>query len=366
LAIVVRNLSKKFGDFVAVDDVSFEINSGELVALLGPSGSRKSTILRIIAGLKTPDKGEIILTGQDVTNLSIQKREIGFVFQHYALFKHMNVEKNIVFGLEIQKRDKKYVKDRVNELIELVKFQGYNRHYPDQLSGGQRQRVALARALATEPKVLLLDEPLGALDAKVRDNLAQWLKEFHNKLHITSIFVTHDQNEAIEISDKIVVINRGRVEQIGQAREVYEHPASKFVASFIGQVNLLDAVVKNKQIILKDTDFILKNPTREIVKEGNVVLLIRPEDVVLNSTSVNQYALPCQIKHIHYQGSHYNIDCEVNGTKIQVVENKNSLSEGRWKENQPAYISFQSFRVFHAEEGHESVREKLKTLGYIE
>ncbi len=366
MAIVVKNLNKRFGDFIAVDDVSFEVNSGELVALLGPSGSGKSTILRIIAGLETPDSGEIYLTGQDVTRLSIQKRQIGFVFQHYALFKHMNIEKNIAFGLEVQKREKKYIKDRVNELIELVKLQGYNHHYPDQLSGGQRQRVALARALATEPKVLLLDEPFGALDAKVRDNLAQWLKEFHNKLNITSIFVTHDQNEAIEISDKIVVINRGRVEQIGQAREVYEHPASKFVASFIGQVNLLDAVVKNKQIILKNSDFVLKNPTREIEKDGNVVLLIRPEDVILNTNRNNQYSLPCQIKHIHYQGSHYNIDCEVNGTNIQVVENKNNLNEGLWKENQPAFLSFQTYRVFHAEEGHETVHEKLKALGYIE
>ena len=226
MTIAVRNIAKHFGSFCAVDNVSFNVEEGELVALLGPSGSGKSTILRIIAGLETPDLGEVFITGRNVTELTAQQRKVGFVFQHYALFKHMTVEKNIAFGLEIQKRPKQEIAAKVSELINLVKLQGYEKHYPSQLSGGQRQRVALARTLATEPAVLLLDEPFGALDMKVRQNLAAWLKELHDKLHITSVFVTHDQSEAIEISDKIVVINRGRVEQMGNAHDVYEHPGS--------------------------------------------------------------------------------------------------------------------------------------------
>ena len=190
MGISVQNISKRYGDFFAVNDVSFDINKGELVALLGPSGSGKSTILRIIAGLEIPDSGQVSLSGMDVTNISTQKRDIGFVFQHYALFKHMTVEKNIAFGLEIRKKNKQFIQQKVLELIDLVKLSGYEKHFPDQLSGGQRQRVALARALAAEPQVLLLDEPFGALDAKVRDNLAQWICEFHDQQQITSVFVT--------------------------------------------------------------------------------------------------------------------------------------------------------------------------------
>ncbi|MCK5739732.1 sulfate ABC transporter ATP-binding protein, partial [bacterium] len=293
VGIIVQNLCKKFGDFVAVDNVSFKVQPGELVALLGPSGSGKSTILRVIAGLEKPDSGEIFLTGNSVTHQSIQKRKIGFVFQHYALFRHMTIEKNIAFGLEIRKRDKKYIHIKVYELLELVKLQGYANHYPDQLSGGQRQRVALARALAAEPRVLLLDEPFGALDAKVRDNLAQWLKEFHKKLNITSIFVTHDQNEAIEISDKIVVINHGRVEQVGNAKEVYEHPVSKFVASFIGQVNLLDAEYKNNRLYLKGCDIELDSSgVVEKDTSGNVVLIARPEDIHMSTRPISSFSIP--------------------------------------------------------------------------
>jgi len=384
MGIVVQNLCKRFGAFVAVDNVSFEVQAGELVALLGPSGSGKSTILRIIAGLERPDSGEIYLTGKDVTSLSTQKRKIGFVFQHYALFKHMTVEKNIAFGMEVQKHKKEYIKEKIEELVNLVRLQGYEKHYPDQLSGGQRQRVALARALAVEPKVLLLDEPFGALDAKVRDNLAQWLQEFHKKLNITSIFVTHDQNEAIKISDRIVVINRGRVEQVGAAKEVYEHPRSKFVASFIGQVNLLDAVVKKNQIFIKDTDYIIDNnpltlplnkggqggckkgENNDLLNEGDVVLLIRPENIELNGEPKSQRDLPCLITRIHYQGSHYKIDCAINGMSVTVIENKHNIPQGQWHENQRVFLSFRSFRIFRAEEGHERIHEKLKELGYIE
>ena len=239
MGIVVENVSKQFGSFQAVDDVSLKIKSGSLVALLGPSGSGKSTLLRLIAGLEMPDSGRILLTGKDATNQSVQERNIGFVFQHYALFKHMTVRQNIAFGLEIRKGAKGKSKARVEELLELVQLSGLGDRYPSQLSGGQRQRVALARALAVEPKVLLLDEPFGALDAKVRKDLRAWLRRLHDEVHVTTVFVTHDQEEAMEVSDEIVVMNKGRVEQVGTPAEIYDHPASAFVMSFIGPVNIL-------------------------------------------------------------------------------------------------------------------------------
>lgn len=239
MGIVVDNVSKQFGSFRAVDQVDLEIKTGSLVALLGPSGSGKSTLLRLIAGLETPDSGRILLTGKDATHESVQDRNIGFVFQHYALFKHLTVRRNIAFGMEIRKMPKGRVKARVEELLELVQLKGMGDRYPSQLSGGQRQRVALARALAVEPKVLLLDEPFGALDAKVRKDLRVWLRRLHDEVHVTTVFVTHDQEEAMEVSDEIVVMNNGKVEQIGTPAQIYDNPASAFVMSFIGPVNVL-------------------------------------------------------------------------------------------------------------------------------
>ncbi len=364
MAIAVRNIAKYFGSFCAVDDVSFNVEEGELVALLGPSGSGKSTILRIIAGLETPDRGEVFITGRNVTELTAQQRKVGFVFQHYALFKHMTVAKNIAFGLEIQKRPKQVIAAKVSELIGLVKLQGYEKHYPSQLSGGQRQRVALARTIATEPAVLLLDEPFGALDMKVRQNLATWLKELHDKLNITSVFVTHDQSEAIEISDKIVVINRGRVEQMGDAHDVYEHPGSKFVASFIGQVNVIDASILENRIMIKDTRLSIDN-TSDIPNGSDIVLLIRPEDITLEEKS-GERCLPCVIKQIHYRGSFYELDLDIGGCSIKALENKNSFKKERWSENQPAFMQVKHYKVFETEEGHSIIREQLRQLGYIE
>jgi sulfate transport system ATP-binding protein len=235
--IEVRNISKRFGDFRALDDVSIDVDSGSLTALLGPSGSGKSTLLRIIAGLEWPDEGEIKLAGEDATPLTPQKRGVGFVFQHYAAFKHMTVRDNIAFGLKIRKRPKGDVTRRVDELLELVQLQGFGNRYPAQLSGGQRQRMALARALAPEPKVLLLDEPFGALDARVRAELRVWLRRLHEETHTTTVFVTHDQEEAMEVADKVVVMNQGRVEQVAGPRELYDSPANPFVMSFVGQAN---------------------------------------------------------------------------------------------------------------------------------
>ena len=241
MGIVVENVNKRFGDFLALDNINLEVKTGSLVALLGPSGSGKSTLLRLIAGLETPDRGKIFLTGKDATDQDVRDRNIGFVFQHYALFKHMTVRQNIGFGLEIRKQPKTKIADRVEELLELIQLKGLGNRYPSQLSGGQRQRVALARALAVEPKVLLLDEPFGALDAKVRKELRAWLRRLHDEVHVTSVFVTHDQEEAMEVSDEIVVMNKGKIEQIGTPAEVYDNPATPFLMSFIGPVNLLPA-----------------------------------------------------------------------------------------------------------------------------
>jgi len=239
VGIEVRSLSKRYGSFQAVKDVSFEVVAGQLVALLGPSGSGKSTILRIIAGLETADTGGVVLTGEDATRLPVQERGVGFVFQHYALFRHMTVRDNIAFGLKVRKLPKSAIKARVDELLDLVQLAGYAGRYPSQLSGGQRQRVALARALAPRPKVLLLDEPFGALDAKVRDELRSWLRKLHDEVHVTSLFVTHDQREAFEVADQIVVLNEGKVQQVGPPQNLYERPISPFVAQFLGQVNIL-------------------------------------------------------------------------------------------------------------------------------
>lgn len=239
MTIVANQICKKFGTFTALDNINLTVKEGCLVALLGPSGSGKSTLLRVIAGLETPDSGNILIDGQDTTHLDIRKRNIGFVFQHYALFKHLTIRQNIAFGLEIRKRPRQVVKQRVEELIDLIQLQGLGDRYPSQLSGGQRQRVALARALAVQPQVLLLDEPFGALDAKVRQELRAWLRRLHDEVHVTSVFVTHDQEEAMEVADEIVVMNEGRIEQIGTPATVYDHPATPFVMRFIGPVNVL-------------------------------------------------------------------------------------------------------------------------------
>jgi sulfate transport system ATP-binding protein len=236
MSIEIRNIGKQFGDFVALDDVTVSIPTGQLTALLGPSGGGKSTLLRIIAGLEQSDVGSIEIEGRDATNLSPQKRNVGFVFQHYAAFKHLSVARNVAFGLEIRKRPKDEIADRVQELLKLVHLEQFADRLPAQLSGGQRQRMALARALAVQPSVLLLDEPFGALDAKVRKELRDWLRKLHDEIPVTTVFVTHDQEEALEVADEIVVINDGRIEQVGTPDDLYDRPANAFVMSFLGPV----------------------------------------------------------------------------------------------------------------------------------
>ncbi|BAH49237.1 sulfate/molybdate ABC transporter ATP-binding protein [Rhodococcus opacus] len=238
--ITVTGARKNYGSFAALDDVSIDIPSGSLTALLGPSGSGKSTLLRSIAGLEALDSGTVVIGGNDVTNISPQKRDIGFVFQHYAAFKHMTVRDNVAFGLKIRKRPKPEIDKKVNELLEIVGLDGFQHRYPAQLSGGQRQRMALARALAVDPKVLLLDEPFGALDAKVRTDLRTWLRRLHDEVHVTTVLVTHDQEEALDVADRIAVLNKGRIEQIGEPEDLYDRPRNDFVMSFLGSVAKLN------------------------------------------------------------------------------------------------------------------------------
>jgi sulfate/thiosulfate transport system ATP-binding protein len=252
MSIAVRQVSKRFGSFVALEEVSLAIASNTLTALLGPSGSGKSTLLRVIAGLEAPDSGEVSILGDDVTGIPPQRRGVGFVFQHYAAFKHLTVHDNVAFGLKIRKRPKAEIRDRVGELLQLVQLEGFADRYPAQLSGGQRQRMALARALAVEPKVLLLDEPFGALDAQVRKDLRGWLRRLHEDVPVTTVLVTHDQEEAMEVADRVAVMNEGRIEQTGKPRDLYEHPANEFVMGFVGAVNRLgDSFVRPHDVEIR-------------------------------------------------------------------------------------------------------------------
>jgi sulfate/thiosulfate transport system ATP-binding protein len=268
MSIHVESVSKRFGDFVALDEVSLEVPGGSLTALLGPSGSGKSTLLRVIAGLEPPDTGSVSLSGADVTRVPPQGRGVGFVFQHYAAFRHMTVWDNVAFGLQVRRRPAAEVRARVSELLRLVQLEGYAGQYPSQLSGGQRQRMALARALAVRPSVLLLDEPFGALDARVRKELREWLRRLHEEVSVTTVLVTHDQEEAMEIADRVVVLDRGRVQQVGTPRALYEHPANAFVMSFVGPVNQLDgAFVRPHDVVIHPNPPWPARPAREAVVE---------------------------------------------------------------------------------------------------
>ncbi|HNA59799.1 MAG TPA: sulfate ABC transporter ATP-binding protein [Elusimicrobiota bacterium] len=280
MSIEVRGLTKRFGAFKAVDDVSFRLESGSLVALLGPSGSGKSTLLRMIAGLERPDAGDILLTGEEATTQSARQRNVGFVFQHYALFKHMTIWDNIAFGLAVRGTPGEEIRERVRELLKLVQLEGYENRFPSQLSGGQRQRVALARALAPRPRVLLLDEPFGALDAKVRDELRGWIRRLHEEAHVTTLFVTHDQQEAMEISGKILVMAQGRIEQEGTPFEIFDHPATQFVAQFVGETNHVDSVISQPELALWGPfRFTVAGPA----VGAQVRIYFRPNDVYLSS-----------------------------------------------------------------------------------
>ncbi|OEF96510.1 sulfate/molybdate ABC transporter ATP-binding protein [Desulfuribacillus alkaliarsenatis] len=302
--VIVRNLNKKFGSFHAAKDVSFDIKKGKLIGLLGPSGGGKTTILRMLAGLEIPCSGDILFHGKSVINSAPQERGIGFVFQNYALFRHMTVFQNIAFGLTIQKKDKKTIANKVNALLELTGLQGLENRYPHQLSGGQRQRVAFARALAPEPQLLLLDEPFAAIDAKVRKELRTWLKEMIQRLGITSIFVTHDQEEAIEIADEIIIINQGRVEQVGTPMQIYKHPRSAFVANFIGESNTIRNIEEWKGFS-KFT--------------GLGAAMVRPEnvEVLTHEEVVRADTLPRGVvSNVIFKGSNWQVEVNIEGTTV--------------------------------------------------
>jgi len=277
MSIEVHGIGKRFGDFVALDDINLTVQPGALTALLGPSGGGKSTLLRIIAGLEKPDTGSVQIDGIDATRLPPQRRNVGFVFQHYAAFKHLSVYRNVAFGLEIRKRPKDEIKQRVHELLELVHLDQFAERLPSQLSGGQRQRMALARALAVEPTVLLLDEPFGALDAKVRKELRDWLRRLHDEVHVTTVFVTHDQEEALEVSDEIVVINEGRIEQVGSPDELYDKPANDFVMSFLGPVTTLGGRLVRPHDIEVFTSAMPDSVPSEIVRLQRIGFEVRAE-----------------------------------------------------------------------------------------
>ncbi len=281
MSIEIRNISKQFGDFQALRDVSLDIHSGELIALLGPSGCGKTTLLRIIAGLETPDVGSIHFSGEDTTDVHVRERNVGFVFQHYALFRHMTVFENVAFGLRVKPRSQRpsedQIRKKVTDLLQLVQLDWLAERYPSQLSGGQRQRIALARALAVEPKVLLLDEPFGALDAKVRKELRRWLRRLHDELHVTSIFVTHDQEEALEVADRVVVINQGRIEQSGSPQEVWDQPASPFVYGFLGDVNLFKGRAHEGLVHVEGMQ--LDSPEHAQAQNANAFAYVRPHDL---------------------------------------------------------------------------------------
>jgi sulfate transport system ATP-binding protein len=281
MSIEIRNVSKNFGDFRALKDVSLEIASGELVALLGPSGCGKTTLLRIIAGLETADAGSILFAGADTTGVHVRERQVGFVFQHYALFRHMTVFENVAFGLRVKPRSQRpseaQIKQKVHELLNLVQLDWLAERFPSQLSGGQRQRIALARALAVEPKVLLLDEPFGALDAKVCKELRRWLRRLHDDLHVTSIFVTHDQEEALEVADRVVLMNAGNIEQVGSPQEVWDHPASPFVYGFLGDVNLFHGRANEGELHVHGVQ--IESPELAGARNAAASAYVRPHDL---------------------------------------------------------------------------------------
>ncbi|BFM40415.1 sulfate ABC transporter ATP-binding protein [Synechocystis sp. LKSZ1] len=339
MSIIISKVEKNFGSFKALSEINLEIPDGKLVALLGPSGSGKSTLLRTIAGLEKPDQGQIIINGQDTTHIDIRKRNIGFVFQHYALFKHLTIRQNIAFGLDIRKHPKNQIKQRVQELLGLIQLEGLGDRYPSQLSGGQRQRVALARALAVQPQVLLLDEPFGALDAKVRKELRSWLRQLHDEVHLTSVFVTHDQEEAMEVADEIVVMNQGKIEQIGSPAEIYDHPATPFVMEFIGEVNILSPTANLFQ----------NHPeinTNEFPRHASASVFVRPHDVGIQ-TAPDEVTSPAVVKRIIHLGWEIQVELSLNDQAIVVAHlSREQFNELRLEVSQSVYIKPRQSKFF--------------------
>jgi sulfate/thiosulfate transport system ATP-binding protein len=347
MSIEARNITKKFGEFVALNDVTLRVPTGELVALLGPSGSGKTTLLRIIAGLEFPDRGAVLLDGQETTQHNVQDRGVGFVFQHYALFRHMTVFDNVAFGLAVKPRSerpsKASIRARVDELLKLVQLGWLADRYPSQLSGGQRQRVALARALAVQPKVLLLDEPFGALDARVRQELRRWLRRLHDEIHVTSVFVTHDQEEALEVADRVVVMNEGRVEQEGAPDEVYHQPANAFVYHFLGNFNLFHARVEGGKTYIGE-------PVNGVKPRPNgmpPVVYVRPHLMNIERQPTHENHFPAWVKHINSAGSLVKVELETSrGDSIHVEISHERSEELRLKKGDAVFVIPKDMKIF--------------------
>jgi sulfate transport system ATP-binding protein len=351
MSIEVRNLSKSFGGFVALDNVSLDVPGGELVALLGPSGSGKTTLLRIIAGLEPADQGVIRFEGEDATEQPVRERQVGFVFQHYALFRHMSVFENIAFGLRVRPRavrpSEAEIRDTVMGLLRLVQLEALGKRRPSELSGGQRQRVALARALAVKPKVLLLDEPFGALDAKVRKELRRWLRRLHEEVHVTSVFVTHDQEEALEVSDRVVIMNEGRVEQSGTPEEVYERPATPFVYGFLGDVNLFHGRIDRGRVTIGGTSE-LEAPEWAEARDQAGVAYVRTYDVELTPSSAGSSSIEAVVRHIRAFGPvvRLELDRVEDGGTIEAHIPRAHYEHLEITKGQRVFVSPTSVRVF--------------------
>jgi sulfate transport system ATP-binding protein len=350
MSIEIRSVNKRFAAFNALSDVNLTVPSGELVALLGPSGSGKTTLLRIIAGLETPDQGSILFNGEEAKERHVAERQVGFVFQHYALFRHMTVSDNVAFGLNVRPRKsrpaKEEIRDKVHGLLKLVQLENLAGRYPAQLSGGQRQRVALARALAVEPQVLLLDEPFGALDARVRVELRRWLRRLHDEIHVTSVFVTHDQDEALEVADRIVVMNEGRIEQVGTPEEVYERPANPFVYNFLGNVNLFHGRVDKGEARIGDISIDL--PEFEGADAGPAVAYVRPYDIEINRQRRSAEEIEAQIRFIQGAGAVARLELERLDTRelIEAELTRERYRELELREGERVFLRPRNMRVF--------------------
>lgn len=350
MSIEVKNINKKFGNFVALNDVSLEFPAGELTALLGPSGCGKTTLLRIIAGLEQPDHGQVLLDGEDASARHVRERQVGFVFQHYALFKHMTVFENIAFGLRVRpaatRPSESVIKEKVTKLLELVQLDWLADRYPPQLSGGQRQRIALARALAVEPRVLLLDEPFGALDAKVRKELRRWLRRLHDELHVTSIFVTHDQEEALEVADQIVLMNKGHVEQIGAPKDVYNNPASPFVYGFLGNVNLFRGRVHEG--VLQSSGIAFDAPDHAKTQDAQGIGYVRPHDLEVDRYTSGAEGIVVQLRRAHAIGplAQLELERDDNGELIEAVISNERFGLLKLKEGETLVVRPKRLQVF--------------------